>query len=182
MNVQEYHGLKALAVLRGKLDATSHVEVIQEGGYCWKAHFLFADPAPPEALEAFKKQLLIPLPQAYEHFLRYSNGALLYHDDVFGQWGFRLYGTEDYGYASMKRQAPYGSEWPLSYLLFGESLGDADLLVLDTAKAVKEGNDCSVIDGDSGYLPHSWTPAARSFDTWLDRLVVAQGAKYWRWS
>jgi len=182
MNAQGYNGLKALVALRGILDATSHVEVIQEGGYCWKAHCLFADPAPTEALEVFKKQLPVPLPQAYEHFLRYTNGALLYHDDVYGQWGFRLYGIEESVSARLKRQAPYGSQWPLSYLLFGESLGDADLLILDTAMSVKEGSDCYVIDGDSGYPPSTWTPAARSFDTWLDRLVVAQGAKYWRWS
>jgi len=51
----------------------------------------------------------------------------------------------------------------------------------DTSQPVDEGNDCRVIDGDSGYLPQEWKAVARSFGDWLDRLVVAQGTKYWRW-
>jgi SMI1/KNR4 family protein SUKH-1 len=181
MDAKEYHGLNALAALRSKLDATSHMQVIQEGGYCWNAHFVFRSSATTEALENMKGQLQVPLPKAYEEFLLYSNGALLYHDDVYGQWGFRCYGTEEFLAANAKRQAPYGKDWPHPYLIFAESLGDADVLILDTAKLTKEGRDCPVIDGDSGYLPQKWTPITRSFDDWLDRLVVAQGTKYWRW-
>ena len=181
MNEKAYNGLHALAALRSKLDATSHREVIQEGGYCWNAHFVFKSPTTLKALEKMKAQLQLPLPKAYEAFLLYSDGALLYHDDVYGQWGFRCYGTQDLFSANAKRQTPYGNDWPHSYLIFAESLGDADLLVFDTAQLTEEADDCPVIDGDSGYLPHAWTTITRRFDDWLDRLVVAQGAKYWRW-
>jgi len=176
-----YDGLTALAALQGKLDETSHLEAIQEGGYLWQAHFTFHTPAAVEAIEEVKRQLRLPLPIAYEQFLLHYDGALLYHDDMYGQWGFRLYSAQELLTSGIRRTKPYGNDWPLSYLVFAESLGDADLLVLDTAQPVKEGKDCKVIDGDSGYLPHLWKAAARSFGNWLDRLVVAQGAKYWRW-
>jgi hypothetical protein len=176
-----YDGLTALAALRQKLDATSYLEVIHEGGYCWKAHFTFGSPGRVEAIEVVKSQLQLPLPLAYEQFLLHYDGALLYHDDVYGQWGFQLYGTRDFLTANVERKQPYGEDWPPSYLIFAESLGDADLLVLDTAQPVNEGKDCRVIDGNSSDPPRRWPSAARSFGDWLDRLVVAQGAKYWRW-
>jgi SMI1 / KNR4 family (SUKH-1) len=181
MTTKAYDGLTALATLRSKLDTASYLEVIHEGGYAWKAHFVFNNPAMVEAIEVVKGKLQLPLLIAYEQFLLHYDGALLYHADVYGQWGFRLYGTKDLLTTSMHKKKPYGNDWPPAYLVFAESLGDADLLVLDTAQTVNEGKDCRVIDGDSGYPPHMWKGAARSFGDWLDRLVVAQGAKYWRW-
>ncbi len=55
-----------------------------------------------------------------------------------------------------------------------------DVLIFDLTKPTKDDKDCLVIDGESGELPHTWMKASRSFGEWLDQLVVAQGAKYWR--
>src|SRR6266700_2972996 len=145
MVANRHDGLTALAALRGKLDETSHLEVIHPAGHVWKAYFTFKPSAAVEEIEVVKQELQVSLPPAYERFLGYSNA------------------------------------WPTTYLIFAESFGDSDLLVLDASQSIDEGDDCHVIDGDSGYLPHEWRLAARSFAKWLDRLVVAQGAKYWRW-
>ncbi|HZU67412.1 MAG TPA: SMI1/KNR4 family protein [Ktedonobacteraceae bacterium] len=174
-------GLKALAALQSRLDAESYVEVIHENGHCWRAYCKLNAPAVPEAIEAVKQQLSMPLPFTYEQFLLHYNGALLYYDNEYGQWGFELYGTENLLIANVNAQKRYEDEWALSYLVFAESYGDADLLIIDTAQMVNEGKDCRVIDGDSGYALQQWRVAARSFSDWIDRLVVAQGAKYWRW-
>ena len=174
-------GLTALEVLRGRLDGTSHLEVIHEGGYCWKAHFTFNNPASPERLEALKCQLTTPLPVSYERFLLHYDGAILYKDDEYGQWGFKLYGTQELFEENLRCRQIYREDWPLSYFTFAESFGDADLLILDTAQLKDEGKDCRVIDGDSGEPLTYWEAAAPGFGKWLDRLVVAQGAKYWRW-
>jgi hypothetical protein len=168
-------------MLRSKLDDSSHLEVIQEGGYCWNAHFAFGEPATLEAIKDIEEKLQLPFSPAYEEFLLYSDGALLYHDDVDGQWGFRLYGTKDLMKANLRFKERYKRSYSPTHLAFAESLGDADLLLLDTAQLVKNGRDYRVIDGDSDDSPAQWKVAARSFCDWLDRLVVAQGAKYWRW-
>ena len=146
-------GLNALKVLQQKLDPTSHLEVIHEGGYIWKAHFEFEVPAKGEDLEVIKGQLWLPLPSAYEQFLRHCNGALLYHDDRHGQWGFRLYGTKDLLIENARWKEVYEENWPLAYIAFAESLGDADLLVLDTAQPTGKGRDCRVIDGNGDDPP-----------------------------
>jgi hypothetical protein len=108
------------------------------------------------------------------------NGALLYYDDEYGQWGFDLYGTKDLIPMNIECWKIFGDEWPPAYLLFARSRGDTDMLVLDTADFVN-GRDCRVIDGEAIFSPRKWTRAARSFGDWLDRLIVAQGTKYWRW-
>ncbi len=181
MAENRYNGLTALTALRRMLDGDSYLEVIHEGGYIWKAHFTFGPSATMQDIEAIRQQLQLPLPPTYEQFLLHYDGALLYYDNVYGQWGFKLYGTKDLVTANIRRKQPYGSDWPSAYLIFAESLGDSDLLILDTAQPVNEGRDYRVIDGNSSDPPHRWTAAARSFGDWLDRLVVAQGAKYWRW-
>ncbi len=181
MTKDGYSGLAALKTLQQRLDPTSHLKVIHEGGYSWKAHFEFNAPATRGDLEVIKGQLWLPIPSHYEQFLLYCNGALLYHDDRYGQWGFRLYGTQDLFVENVRCKELYGEDWSSAYLAFAESLGDADLLVLDTAQLKDEGRDCRVVDGNGDDPPPLWKAAARSFSDWLDRLVVAQGAKYWRW-
>src|SRR5438552_4122609 len=110
MVANRYDGLTALAALWRKLDETSYLEVIQEGGYLWKARFIFYPPATIEAIEEVKRQLRLPLPFAYEQFLLHYDGALLHHDDVYGQWGFRLYDTKDLLTTSMHKKKPYGND------------------------------------------------------------------------
>ena len=181
MAKQNWNAVHILNLLRSKLDDSSHLEVIQEGGYCCNAHFIFGKPATLEAINSIKKTLQLPFSSAYEEFLLYSDGAFLYEDDMDGQWGFQLYGTKDLLRANLRFRERYQLDNSTTYLAFAESLGDADLLLFDTAQFVDGGRDFHVIDGDSDDPPPQWKIAARSFCDWLDRLVVAQGAKYWRW-
>lgn len=174
-------GLAALTALKTMLNANSSLEVIHEGGYKWEARFIFHEPAKENEIIAVEQELSTQLPNTYRQFLRQCNGAILYYDSSYGQWGFHLYGTEELAVKNKERRKPYGDTWPSSYLIFAESLGDADLLILEMANAARQGKDCRIVDGDSGYLPEQWRIAAPNFESWLDRLVVAQGAKFWRW-
>jgi hypothetical protein len=171
-------GLNSLKLIQSKLDTESHLEVISEGARCWKAFFAFEPSAKKEELEPIQARW--SLPRTYEQFLRYTNGALLYYDDVYGQWGFQFYGTKELLTKNALWQSLY-SGWSTSYLAFAESRGDADLLLLDTSRPSNIASECYVIDGDTGYPAHTWQPIGQSFGKWLARLVVAQGAKYWRW-
>lgn len=181
MSNKTHKGLTALAALQTKLGNESYLDVIHEGGYCWKAYFSFGEPAVEKSIEAIKKELLIPLPVAYEQFLLHYDGAVLYYDNNYGQWGFQLYGTKDLLAQDKRWKAYYEGILSSTYMVFAKSMGDVDILLLDTSQTVEDGEDCCVIDGNSGDPPHMWRGAARSFSDWLDRLVVAQGAKYWRW-
>ena len=176
-----YNGLSALDALRTTLNDASTREVINENGHIWRAGFTFGKPATEEEIADVKMLLSLPLPASYEQFLRRFNGALLYKDKEYGQWGFHLYGTADLVRENERWRHFYDGKLPEKYLATAKSLGDVDLLLLDTAQQVKDGTDCPVIDGNADDPPARWKQAARSFSDWLDRLVVAQGAKYWRW-
>ncbi len=177
---QTSNGLDTLKLLRSKLDSASSLEVIHGDGRLFNAHFTFNPPAQTEEVDELKRSLHVPLPIAYQQFLLQYSGAVLYYDDEYGQWGVKLYGTADFLPTNIRYWNMYEDEWPTSYLVFAESFGDADILILDTAQFVNE-KDCQVIDGDRGYPLRMWKSAAQSFGDWLDRLVIAQGVKYWRW-
>lgn len=98
-----------------------------------------------------------------------------------GQWGYHLYGVSDLIARNKHWKERYVNDWPPTYLAFAESFGDADFLLFDTEQPTNEGKDYCVVDGDSGYLSSRWHTIAPGFGDWLDRLIVAQGAKYWRW-
>jgi phage pi2 protein 07 len=172
-------GLSALTFLQSRLDTSSHLEVLNEGAYHWKAYFSFALPAQKNQLEPIKK--IWNLPSTYEEFLLHHNGALLYYDDVYGQWGYQFYNTEELITKNRQWQHIYEDDWSSAFLVFAESLGDSDLLLIDTQQPSPIDGECYIVDGDVAYPSSQWRRIAQSFGIWLDRLVVAQGAKYWRW-
>ena len=172
-------GLNAIKLVQSKLDKSSHLEVISERAHCWNASFSFEPPAKGANLELVKTRWR--LPQTYEQFLLHHDGALLYNDDVYGQWGFNLYGTSVLLEKNALWQSLYEDGWSPFFLVFAETLGDSDLLLLDTKPQADSYAESYVLDGDTGYPVSTWNPIARSFGAWLDHLVVAQGAKYWRW-
>jgi hypothetical protein len=174
-----HEGLNAIQLVQSKLDKSSHLEVISERANCWNAYFSFEPPAKMENLERVKARW--QLPQTYEQFLIHYDGALLYNDDNYGQWGFKLYGTSELIEKNALWQSLYEDGWSPFFLVFAETLGDADLLLLDTKLQADPTAESYVLDGDTGYPVSTWYPIARSFGEWLDHLVVAQGAKYWRW-
>lgn len=178
MNSESFAGLIAL---RQRLDAAGSIHVFHEDGYGWVAGFEWKQGATRELLQQAEQSLHARLPVTYQRFLMETNGALLYHDRQYGQWGYLIYGTDE-----LIEKRKYWSEifkwdWHESYLVFAESLGDADVLVLDLAHPTSDGMDCVVRDGESGRRPSDWLPIANGFERWLDRLIVAQGVKYWRW-
>ena len=179
--MDELDPIKSLGLLRSRLNNNSHVEVIGESADVWKASFLFFPPVIAEDLERVKSRW--KLPSSYEQFLLYSNGAELFIDDTYGQWGFSLYGVNDILIKNTHWQSLYDG-WSNSFLVFAECLGDADLLILDTNRhSLSLPNECYVLDGDTGDPVHTWQKniIAKSFAQWLDRLIIAQGSKYWRW-
>ncbi len=173
------NGLKAVTFLQSRLDASSHLEVLNEGAHYWKAYFSFAQRAYKDQLEPIKRRW--ELPPTYEQFLLHHNGALLYYDDVYGQWGYQLYNTEELIAKNEQWQHIYEDDWSPTFLVFAESFGDTDLLLIDTKQPSNVSGESYVIDGDVAYPSSEWRRIARSFSEWLDRLIVAQGAKYWRW-
>jgi hypothetical protein len=168
-----------LQALRDGQKASSHFEVLHEGGYKWEASFEWQTPASIEHIRHLRESINIAIPNSYESFLSFSNGATLYKDDTFGQWGFLLYSVENLIYKRAMWREILGL--PPQFLVFCECLGDADLLILDTDQPTPDGLDCAVVYAEEAVPVSAYRVVGRSFREWLDHLVVAQGAKFWCW-
>jgi hypothetical protein len=174
-------GVSALDALRKLLDASDHLRVIHPGGHLWDAYFTFGIPALQEEVSKAEEVLGVQFPSTYRRFLLRFNGCMLYNDHVYGQWGIRVYGTRELVAENARWRAMHGDEWLPSYVAVADTVGDLDVLVLDTAQSVPERSDCFVLDGNPMERSSEWSVAAVGFGAWLDYLVCAQGAKYWRW-
>ena len=134
---------ESVHALRMSLRANPQLEVLHEGGYKWMAGFEWHTPATVEEIDHLDKDLDTAVLTAYKSFLCITNGATLYKDEVFGQWGFLLYSAE----ACISKQALWHATLglPSRWFVFCECLGDADLLILDTSKPTPDNLDCAVI-------------------------------------
>lgn len=174
-------GLSAIEALRSRLSVDGFLAVIHPGGHVWEARCSFASPATEPDISVIEAHLEAVIPKALRDLLLCYNGITLYEDMEYGQWGFRICGTEELLSLNSDLRQRFAEQWPPNFLAFARELSDLDVLILDTGRPTAEGEDCRVVDGDSEYEPSEWRTASISFGAWVDHLVVAQGAKYWRW-
>jgi len=174
------HGGKMKAILGLKERLTDNRLLVQnEGGYVSTAGFVWREPIDDQKLSAFEKEKGIALPAQYIDFLKISNGALLFEDIEYGQWGCEIFPLESI-IAETEKVIAQGWNLNSNWIVFAKWRGDCDLFVFDLNR-YSGGEKNYILDGDEGSNSEEWVYIKGDFDTWLDRLIVAQGAKYWRW-
>ena len=130
-------------------------------------------------IKEFEKQTRLILPEEYKEFLQFSNGATLFKDIKYGQWGCKILGLDQLIKKKIEAKS-WGYNLDTSWIIFATWFGDGDVLVFNLDKYNSSPNKY-ILDGEQGYKCCEWEYINGSFLTWLDRLIVAQGAKYWRW-
>jgi hypothetical protein len=171
--------MKTIEVLRSRLSERNTLLALSEGGLFEEVEFVFNNPIGIDAINQFELTHRIVLPESYKRFLQIANGATLFKDIEDGQWGCVIYSLEQI-LVKTNYMKSIGFELHDSWIVFAEWLGDCDILILDLEKAKIEKTNY-IIDGDSGYPSKEWKYLNGDFETWIDRLIVAQGAKYWTW-
>jgi hypothetical protein len=172
----------AIMALKKQLSSGQQIEV-SHSGHRWKGSFRWSEPADAEMVRDALASFNDRLPKDYATFLgQVSNGAILYHDAEYGQWGFELYGTDKL----VKKQKLWGKsipieEWGSRFIAFGEMFGEANALVFDLSKPSINQDSCAVLEASAIDPIEYWPLASRSFHDWLDHLITAQGDKYWLW-
>lgn len=171
--------LDGWSTLKQRLDKDHRLQVVGRHGYEWIAGIEWNKPVPREQIERLKRDLDICVPRAYVSFLEMNNGCILFKDVEFGQWGYYLYSAEEL-VSKRTMWAEIYNEWPKNYLVFGECLGDSDLLVMDVELPSADNTDCAVLCFPSAYFRERKV-MSEAFQQWLDYLIIAQGAKFWDW-
>jgi len=155
------------------------VIVQNEGGYISKAKCIFRPGAETNEISSLEGQLGLTIPDSYREFLSYTNGAVLFKEPTYEQWGCVLLGTDEI-ITITKRIRKYFHNIPQHWVVYAQWLGDCDILLFDLHHSSEIASPY-IIDGDTGLPVQEWKYIHGDFSIWLDRLIVAQGAKYWRW-
>lgn len=171
--------MKSIETLKERLTDNNTLFVQNEGGFTGEMGFEWREPATDLEIKDFETQHNIILPAEFKNFLKISNGAILFKDIQYGQWGCQIYGLDEIIGISNQVKS-WGYELRPEWLVFATWLGDCDILVFDLNKSKIGKNDC-IIDGEQGERVEDWINIKGNFEKWIDRLIVAQGAKYWRW-
>lgn len=170
--------MKSVYSLKERLSEEGTLIVQNERGFIMEAEFKWNAPAAEADITAYEREKNITLPGSYKDFLKLANGAVLFGDKKYGQWGCRIYGTT--GLSAINEEVRSWLQLPDTWLVFAAWLGDRDLLIFDMDKYAS-GDKNYIIDGDECDTEDEFGYIKGGFETWLDRLIVAQGAKYWRW-
>jgi len=169
----------SIETLKSRLTSNSTLCVQNEGGFTGEMGFEWKNPATDFEIEDFEKTHNIILPTGFKDFLKISNGAMIFKDIQYGQWGCKILGLDEIIDISNQVNS-WGYELKSEWLVFATWLGDCDILVFDLNKS-KNGVNNYIVYGEQGESVDNWVNIKGDFVKWIDRLIVAQGAKYWRW-
>ena len=171
--------MKPIETLKRRLTVNNTLFVQNESGFSGEMGFEWKEPATALEINDFEEKHNIILPEDFKRFLKVSNGAILFEDIQYGQWGCKIYGLDEITDITNEVKG-WGYELKPEWLVFATWLGDCDILIFDLNKS-KNGINNYIIDGEQGERIEDWTNIKGNFEKWIDRLIVAQGAKYWRW-
>lgn len=170
--------MESIYSLKGRLSEENTLIVQNERGFIMETEFEWNQPASELDIMLYEKNSGIILPQSYKEFLKLSNGAILFKDKKYGQWGCKVYGASEL--TVINEQIRTWRQIPDSWLVFATWIGDGDMLMFDINK-YKAGEKNYIIDGDECDSENDFCYIKGDFEKWIDRLIVSQGSKYWRW-
>lgn len=159
----------------------NQLEVIHSG-HLWNASFQWFTPASNKQVQIVQEKFENQLPLDFIDFLtQISNGTTLYYDSQYGQWGFRIYGTEELIEKQEYWQISIPLDWKTQFIAFCELYGEANVMVFDLKRPSMNNDSVAIVEASSLDPIRNWPTVSRSFHEWLDHLITAQGDKYWLW-
>lgn len=178
---EEMQMFESVTLLKKRVKQEHLLEVFHSG-YTWKASFQWSQPADAKIVLQLQLGFGNRLPKDYVHFLStISNGAVLFYDVQFGQWGFKIYGASELAEKQSLWQKIIPSNWDSHCIIFGELYGEANAMAFDLNDPTPDGQSMAILEANALDTVDNWPTASRSFHEWIDHLITAQGDKYWTW-
>jgi hypothetical protein len=164
--------------LREKLSPEHRLEVIH-GDYIWTAGFEWQPPLKDLVVRKVGDKTL---PEDFLAFLnQVADGCVLYYDTVYGQWGYKIYNSEEIISKQELWEVSLGEKWQDKFIAFAELYGEARVLLFDSSSPTVDSTSFAIREGNPHEKADDWPVVSRSFHEGLDHLITAQGAKYWEW-
>jgi len=172
---------KGIKTLKGYLNTNDKLLVIHTTKI-WEASFTWHHPVAQEIVAETEKAIRKKLPMDLVLFLTtISDGALLYYDEDFCQWGYKIYSVQEIRDRQQECEDYYEEDWFSNFIAIGEIVGNSHAIVANIGIPSKNGSGCELIEGDRIDRVQDWPKMSLSFHEWTDFLVLAQGAKFWDW-
>jgi hypothetical protein len=121
--------------------------------------------------------LTIKLPRDVSEFWQITRNAALFKDQQFGQWGMEILDPDRALRETSKQTSLRPKDFVDSDLVLARFYGDSDLVVIFCDQGNTDFGSVAIaspLDNRS-----EWTIAATSLGEFLNRLMLAQGDKYW---
>lgn len=148
----------------------------------WTASFEWNNPIEKNQENIAENLFESVLPRdLFEFWKQISDGAVLYYDQRYGQWGYRIYSSSEISNQQLHWKKLFDNQWKPNFIAIGEIIDDAHPIIAIFNEISKANMDYSLYEGNPLDPIEYWVKIASSFHEWVDRLITAQGAKFWDW-
>ncbi|MDH6352845.1 SMI1/KNR4 family protein [Brevibacillus sp. FSL K6-0770] len=157
--------------LKKRLDNNNQITVQKKGGKIYTAQFTFNPPATEELVIKFSRETHWHLPPDFKNFLLLHNGARLFENTKTGG-GYELLSL----YEIPDNHLDY---MPKNW--YPISINNGDYIFIDSDKAKNGQTNYLVCFNHDDVSTTEGHYLKMTFETWLDKLIITQGAEFWTW-
>lgn len=119
----------------------------------------------------------VKLPSSLELFYSLSNGAELFKDEEYGQWGLKIYDLNSLNEATEYYKNERKNDYLKGDLIIGEFYGDSECLLV---RCDPESEDYGLVLVVLPIDPRDeWYIVARDFEEFIEKFYIYQGDKFW---
>ncbi|MEK4628572.1 MAG: SMI1/KNR4 family protein [Solibacillus sp.] len=147
------------------------IQVQVEGGDVFNATCTFHPPATENEILDFERQTGYRLPADYKNFLKISNGCRLFDHVTYGG-EIQLY--------SLQELIDYNQVYDAFEGCFTIASVYQDHIVINSKHVLQNKQYYLYWKGSIESFEDA-RPLSINFETWLDRIIVCQGTKFWLW-
>ncbi|ENQ3105338.1 SMI1/KNR4 family protein [Bacillus cereus] len=160
--MKEYSVKNTLDTLKSRLNEKDEIVVQSFNGYYYTAECTFNEPATQEEIHTFIRETGWIVPNDYKEFLLLHNGAYFFSYE---------YGTAFHFYSLMEILKRYDKELHGDRYPIG-NCPDRGYIVISNARCQQNNDKYMMLNGIE------LIDFRCDFQTWLDRMIVAQGECY----
>jgi hypothetical protein len=172
---------ESILTLRAAIGEKNVLQIVHPGKI-WSASFRWNDPTTIQSIREIEAQLGTHLPIEIVIFLtKISDGALLYFDLSYGQWGYKIYNSKEIIISQKRWIQLFKESWLEEFVAIGEIVDESHPIIVNPKNLSRNKQFCPLLEGNALDPVGYWSIMSANFHEWIERLITAQGAKYWDW-
>jgi hypothetical protein len=181
MDQNNKNRFSSIANLRNILGPGNELQVIYPD-ILMECVFQWSAVSDEKVIEGIESRLSSALPEDYSSFLQeISNGALLYYDKKYGQWGYRLYSDAELLDKQARWKDLFDEKWRDDFVAIGEIIEEQHPIIAVREAGKTKPTGLPLYEANPLDPIVYWKKMGDSFTDWIDHLITAQGAKFWDW-